>query len=64
MTKRVMASCRDTFGETVTYTPVGGSSVSIQAIVDEAFEAVDPNTGAIVIAQQPKIGIRFCGSRG
>lgn len=54
-----MDACRDTFGETVTYTPVEGDPVEITAICDEAFQSVDPNTGAIIISQQPMIGIKL-----
>ena len=45
-------------GETVLYTCTGHAQQSIQAMCDEAFEAVDPSTGNIIIDQQPIIGVK------
>ena len=55
-----MDACKRSFGETVLYTPDAGEGdeIEITAIVDQAFEAVDPNTGTIVVSQQPVIGIK------
>jgi hypothetical protein len=53
-----MEACEQTFGEEITYTPDGGSPVTIRAIVDMEFEQVDPATGAIVSSNQPMIGIK------
>lgn len=58
MTDGVMESCTAAFGEEISYTPVGGSPVTIRAIVDMEFQQVDPNTGAIVSSNQPMIGVR------
>jgi hypothetical protein len=53
-----MESCKQAFGEEITYTPNGGSPVTLQAIVDMEFEQVDPQTGAIVSSNQPMIGVK------
>ena len=54
-----MSKCRDTFGEPAIYTPVGGTAIEIDVIMDATFEAVDPNTGTIIISNQPKIGVKI-----
>lgn len=57
-TSRVMEEAKKAFGETIVYHPLGLSPFSVQAIVDEEFEQIDPNTGAIVSSQQPMIGVK------
>lgn len=59
-----------TFGDPVTYIPRAGSAYEI-AVTDGAggiFEAVtqlvDPDTGAVVISQQPNIYLRLADLRG
>lgn len=58
-TRRIMDSVKSAFGEGITYTPVGGSALSLVAVIDEAYEAVDPNTGASIISNQPIITIKI-----
>lgn len=41
------------FGETATYTPVGGSAVSITGIFDNAYEAVNAGGTVPVAITQP-----------
>lgn len=54
-----MEACKQSFGEEITYTSVGEDPITLTGIVDEAFEAVDPNTGAIIISQQPMLGLKL-----
>jgi hypothetical protein len=58
-TRGVMDACKSAFGESIVYTPINGSPIELIAIIDEAFEAVDPNVDAIIISQQPMIGIKI-----
>lgn len=55
-----MDACKRSFGESVLYTTDAGDGdqIEITAIVDQAFEVVDPNTGAYIISEQPIIGIK------
>lgn len=52
----VQKACRDTFGETVSFTPAGGSAVSITAIFNLRSEVVED--GLAVIVHRPSIGIK------
>lgn len=54
----VLETCVDTFGEPATYTPSGGSPVEVLGIYDDLYEAVDPQTGAIITSTQPVLGIK------
>jgi hypothetical protein len=54
-----MDKCLATFGEEVLYTSEGLSPITIQAIFDNEFQQVDPQTGAVVISTQPVIGIKY-----
>jgi hypothetical protein len=42
----------------ITYSPSGGSDVTISAILDNTFIAVDPDTVTAVQSRNPRIGIR------
>lgn len=46
------------FGEDIEYTPSGESSVSAIAVFDNQYQAVDPDTGAIVTSTGPVIGVK------
>lgn len=46
------------FGEAVLYTPVGGTQVSITAIFDNGYEAVDAGGGVSFALQQPRLTCR------
>ena len=54
----ILGNCLNVFGEAVVYTPSGLSSVSITGIFDNLYEVIDPNTGAIITATQPILGLR------
>jgi len=47
-----------TFGEKVDYRPKRGGSFLIDAVFDEYFEQVDPNSEEIVASNVPMIGIK------
>jgi len=59
VTDMITATCVGTFGIPVLYQPAGLSVLSIQAIFDEAYEAIDPQTGASIISTQPMIRVRL-----
>ncbi len=45
------------FGEEVVYTPSGGAAVTIYAHFDQAYEAVDSGSQAVVMSTQPKLTV-------
>jgi len=47
------------FGEKVTYRSKKGGQVSIEAVFDRDFQAVDPDTEALISTNQPMIGVRM-----
>jgi hypothetical protein len=47
-----------TFGETVKYFHKNGGSVTISAVFDRRYEAIDPNSEAIVSSNAPQIGVK------
>jgi hypothetical protein len=53
-----MDKCLDSFGEEVIFTSQGLSPIPIQAIFDNEFQTVDPQTGTVVISTQPVIGVK------
>lgn len=59
MTSGLLKIAVPTFGEEVDYRPKNGGSRRIQAVFDEEFLAVDPNTEALVSSNNPAIGIRL-----
>jgi hypothetical protein len=46
------------FGETVTYTPYGGTAASITAVWGDVYSDVDAATGAVMQSDQPNILIK------
>jgi hypothetical protein len=56
LTDRAMKACRTTFGESVSYTPAGGSVSTIQGIF--SAESVVVEGGLPVISKDPTLGIR------
>lgn len=46
------------FGETVAYTPLGGSSVNIVGIFDNAYQAVESGGSVSFALQQPRLTVR------
>lgn len=59
LTRKVIDAVKRTLGESITYTPVGGIAANIEAVIDEAYESVDPNTGATIISEQPVILVKI-----
>lgn len=57
-TGAVLDSCMGAFGEDIEYTPSGGSPVSTVGIFDNEYQAIDPNTGAIVTSTGPILGVK------
>lgn len=52
------------FGGAITYTR-GATSVPIsKAVFDDNYQAVDPNTGAIITSTNPMLGIRLADLPG
>lgn len=54
----VLGHCLTSFGEDIVYRPKNQAAVNMTGIFDELYEAVDPNTNAIVTSRQPILGIR------
>jgi len=48
-----------TFGEAVTYRPKTGGSFQIQAVFDNEWQEVDPNSNVVVSSNAPRLGIRL-----
>ena len=58
MTDLVSTACLATFSEEIIYEPYLLNPMKIDAIFDNEFESIDPNTGATVISTQPMIGVK------
>jgi hypothetical protein len=58
LTAQVMDKCLGTFGEEVIYTAEDIGPVRINAIFDNEFQTIDPQSGAVVISTQPIIGVK------
>lgn len=56
---RVLQHCTKNFGEAVTYFPRTGGSVQLQAIFDNDYESVDPETEQLVSSNQPVLGVNL-----
>jgi len=56
---RVLRHCTKTFGEQVTYYPQSGGSYKLQAIFDNDFESVDPETEQVISSNQPVLGVNL-----
>jgi hypothetical protein len=54
----VLDSCMDAFAEEIEYTPSGGSPVTTIGIFDNQYQAVDPETGAIITSTEPMLGVK------
>lgn len=48
-----------TFGQPVTYQPLSLPAVSLMAIFDDKYQAVDPDSGAIITSTQPMLRVRI-----
>ena len=46
------------FGELVTFTPFGGSSVSITGIFDSTYEAIDSGGSVSFAVEQPRLTVK------
>lgn len=57
-TGQILDRCMDTFGEPITYTPKSGSPLETVGIFDNEYQAVDPNTGAIITSLEPVLGVK------
>jgi hypothetical protein len=53
-----MQACRQSFGESIRYKCSGLTEITIDAIVDYETQTIDPNTGAVVVSNQPMIGVK------
>lgn len=52
------ASCRDVFGETVTYTPQTGAPLTINGIYDDAYiEVTAAGDGSAITSTFPVLGV-------
>ena len=56
---KAMGVAMQTFGEAVAYAHAGGGSATITAVFEESYEGVDPDTGAIVQTEQPRLSVRL-----
>lgn len=56
---RVLNHGMNTFGETVTFYPKSGGVYKVQAVFDNAYEAIDPDTEQLISANQPTLGINL-----
>lgn len=56
---RVLKHCTKTFGESVQYYPQSGGSHKLQAIFDNEFESVDPETEQVISSNQPVLGVNL-----
>lgn len=56
---RILKHCTDTFGESVMYYPKKGGSFKIDAIFDNDFETVDPESEQLVSSNLSMIGVNL-----
>lgn len=56
-----LGTALQTFGEAVTFYPNSGTPVSeeITAVFESSYEAVDPDTGALIQSEQPRLQLRI-----
>lgn len=57
-----MDACTEVFGEgpgQVIYTHLGGTPFAVDGIFEASTEQVDPDTGAMVLTNQPQISFRL-----
>ena len=55
----LLVRTRNTFGETIVYTPQGGSSRVIKGVFQSAHQQFDPDAGAMVIVESPVLDLRL-----
>ena len=58
LTRSVMGICRNVLSESIEYTCSGLTQITINAIVDYESHQIDPNTGAVIISNQPMVGVK------
>lgn len=56
---RILNASQRVFGGPVTFQPVGGGSFTLSGIFSDRYEGPDPDTGLIIIAEKPNLGIRI-----
>jgi len=56
---RVLNHGMKTFGETVTFYPKAGGIHKIEAVFDNNYQAIDPDTEQVISANQPTLGINL-----
>lgn len=56
----VLSVCTDTFGEEVTFYPLNRTGVyKVQAIFDNEYSVVDPDTEEVISSNRPALGINL-----
>lgn len=64
LSDRMLRTTLSVFGSAITYTR-GATSVPIsKAVFDENYQAVDPDTGAIITSASPMLGVRLADLPG
>lgn len=58
LTNGVMNAAVSAFGETVVYTPSGGSPFSISGIFKSQYLEVDFSTGEEILSETPNLGVK------
>lgn len=56
---RILSKSMKTFGETVTFYPKSGGVYSLEAVFDNSYEAIDPDTEQVISANQPTLGVNL-----
>ncbi|MBI4209525.1 MAG: hypothetical protein HY538_07460 [Deltaproteobacteria bacterium] len=56
---RLLQSALFHLGRSVSYQPLTGGIFLIRAIWDESFEQVDPESGAVIASNAPRMGVRL-----
>ena len=56
---RVLTHGMKTFGETVTFYPKSGGAYKVEAVFDNNYEAIDPDTEQVISANQPALGVNL-----
>lgn len=57
--RRMVGTCTRIFGEQVTYLPRAGGSITLLGVFNDAWQEVDPDSGAVISSNRPVIGIRL-----
>lgn len=61
---RMLRTCLAAFGEQVQYKRGAAVTIISKAVFDANYQAVDPNTGAIITSTNPMIGVRLADLPG